>query len=211
MAPLLAYSTFILLLLTHMLAEYFAVYTMREQPTESTELVDTRSNEANVGAALSMQLSSSSPRHWAAAIVLLVALGFHAFVAGMSLGGQKEVKDVVDILGPIVAHKTLAAVALGSSIVKANAPNHVFYTLITLFSLTTPIGVVVGLVIAHYSDNQVWAAACQSLAAGTFIYVAVYEIMPDSLTVKNGLIRLIIQFICLILGFGLMAMLGVWV
>lgn len=210
LAPLLAYSTFILLLITHMLAEYFAVYAMAGETDDRSQLVMNNGEEVAVGA-IARGMGSSSPRHWVAAIVLLFALGFHSFLAGLSLGAQTKVKDVVDILGPILAHKTLAAVALGSSIVKAHAPNHVFYTLITLFSLTTPLGVVVGLAIAQFSDDQVWAAGCLSLAAGTFIYVAAFEIMPEALTVKNGLIKLLIQFVCLVLGFGLMAMLAVWV
>ena len=212
LGSLLAYSTVILLLVVHMLAEYIAIYSLSRDRTDTTELVQVVSKrDAAIGAALSQQLTSNSPRRWAAAIVLVVALGFHSFLVGASLGVQKEVKTVTEIFVPILAHKSLAAVALGSSIVKAHAPNHVFYTLITLFSLATPLGIVAGLAIARFSGDQLWAAICQALASGTFIYVAVFEIMPDALTVKDGLMRLLIRLLCLVVGYGLMAALAVWV
>ena len=211
LAPLLAYSTFIILMLVHMLAEYFAL-NVAGKTEDRAELINSQQGDAAVASALAAQLASSSnPRRWASAIVLLAGLGFHSFLAGMSLGAQKDVHSVVDILGPILAHKTLAAAALGSSIVNAHAPNHVFYTLITLFALTTPLGSVVGLAISQFSDDMVWASAFKALAAGTFVYVAVIEIIPDALSVKNGLMKLLIQFLSLVLGFGLMAMLAVWV
>ena len=213
LASLLAYSTVIILITVQMLAEYFTLKPSAVQPSENSELVDSREHEDRnqVAAVLSRQLSSDSPQKWAAAIVLLAGLGFHAFLSGLSLGSQKKVKDIVNILGPILAHKTLAAVALGSSIIKANAADHVFYILIILFSLTTPVGVVVGLVIAHFNDSQVWSGACLSLAAGTFIFLAVVEIIPEALTSKDGLSKLFYQLLALALGYGLMAMLAVWV
>lgn len=216
MAPLLAYSTVIILLIVHILTEYFALnVTSVQQASENTELVDSSEIEDGnrVRAVLSSckQLSSDNNQKWTAAIVLLAGLGFHSFLSGLSLGSQKAVRDIVNILGPVLAHKTLAAATLGSTIIKANATNSMFYILIILFSLTTPIGVVVGLAIVHFHDDQVWSAACLSLAAGTFIFLAMFEIIPDSLTSKTGLKKLFCQLLALALGYGLMAMLAVWV
>jgi zinc transporter 1/2/3 len=216
LAPLLAYSTVIILLIVHILTEYFALnVTSVQQASENTELVDSSEIEDGnrVRAVLSSckQLSSDNNQKWTAAIVLLAGLGFHSFLSGLSLGSQKAVRDIVNILGPVLAHKTLAAATLGSTIIKANATNSMFYILIILFSLTTPIGVVVGLAIVHFHDDQVWSAACLSLAAGTFIFLAMFEIIPDSLTSKTGLKKLFCQLLALALGYGLMAMLAVWV
>jgi zinc transporter 1/2/3 len=57
-------------------------------------------------------------------------------------------------------------------------------------------------------DSSVASNVCVALASGTFIYVAVMEVIMKELAVKTDIH---IKLLMILLGFGLMSMLALWV
>ncbi len=84
----------------------------------------------------------------------------------MAMGAQASVVDTVHIFIAIVAHKGLAAYALGSSIVDSGASRVRFWVVIAIFALATPAGIGLGRVVASVSESGP-AAALSALASGT--------------------------------------------
>ena len=73
--------------------------------------------------------------------------------------------DTVHIFIAIIAHKGLAAYALGSSIVDSGASRLRFWVVIGVFALATPAGIGLGRIVASVSDSGP-AAALSALASG---------------------------------------------
>lgn len=143
---------------------------------------------------------------FATALLLAGALCIHSVLEGMALGAQSTLRDTEDIFLAIVAHKGLAAYALGASIVESKASDAKFWTTIALFALATPVGIVLGYAFAEHGGGAV-GAALSALAAGTFIYVALMEVVPKEL--EDGSHRGK-KMVAMLVGFGLMSLLAVW-
>ncbi|CAH0486503.1 unnamed protein product [Peronospora farinosa] len=114
----------------------------------------------------------------AVAMVLFLALSFHSVLEGLGIGAQTE--TAWGVFMAIIMHKGLAAFALSSGLVQsAMSMTHVMLYMV-VFSFMSIIGIVVGWIIAaDESEDSAAAGICVALASGTFIYVAVMEVIPQ--------------------------------
>ncbi|CAI5744803.1 unnamed protein product [Peronospora destructor] len=114
----------------------------------------------------------------AMAMVLFIALSFHSVLEGLGIGAQTE--TAWGVFMAIIMHKGLAAFALSSGLVQSamSVPHVMLYMVV--FSFMSIIGIIVGWIIAaDESDDSAAAGICVALASGTFIYVAVMEVIPQ--------------------------------
>lgn len=140
------------------------------------------------------------------ALFLGIALSLHSVLEGLALGAQQTINASEDVLLAIGAHKGLAAYALGASLVDSNATSGKFWRVAGAFSIASPIGIMFGYLLSEVSDNLV-AAALSALASGTFLYVAMMEVIPKEL---NDGKHITSKLIALFLGFGAMSVLAIW-
>ncbi len=75
-----------------------------------------------------------------------------------------------------------------------------------IFASATPVGIFMGYAFSEVSSGA-GAAALSALASGTFLYVAMMEVIPKELA--DPTLRLP-KLCMLLLGFGLMSLLAVW-
>eukprot|EP01129_Flabellula_baltica_P007055 TRINITY_DN2706_c0_g1_i1.p1 TRINITY_DN2706_c0_g1~~TRINITY_DN2706_c0_g1_i1.p1 ORF type:complete len:321 (-),score=50.97 TRINITY_DN2706_c0_g1_i1:53-1015(-) len=113
--------------------------------------------------------------------LIMVMLSVHSLVEGFALGVQDDMEDTTAILIAILSHKFFAAFALGVSLVKKSTVSvqRVIH-LVTVFSLTTPIGIGLGLTLSAVLQGAVasfLSEALKAFAAGTFVYVALVEVI----------------------------------
>ncbi|RLN20646.1 hypothetical protein BBJ28_00018956 [Nothophytophthora sp. Chile5] len=114
----------------------------------------------------------------AVAMVLFIALSFHSVLEGLGIGAQTQ--SAWGVFFAIVVHKGLAAFALGSGLVQSAMPAAHVMLYMVVFSFMSIIGIVVGWIIAaDSSEDSAAAGICVALASGTFIYVAVMEVIPQ--------------------------------
>lgn len=114
----------------------------------------------------------------AVAMVLFVALSFHSVLEGLGIGAQTQ--SAWGVFLAIILHKGLAAFALGSGLVQSHLPAPRVVLYMVVFSFMSIIGIIVGWVVtADASDDSAAAGVCVALASGTFIYVAVMEVIPQ--------------------------------
>ena len=142
--------------------------------------------------------------------VLLVALSVHSFLAGLGMGADQS--HIMSIFFAIVAHKGLAGFSLGAAFVKAQLDLWRFALVGFIFSISTPCGIAVGAAVAQNADGPV-LGVLKALAAGTFLYVSVAELMVKELMEhKEGGGWVVAARVCiLILGFVFMSVLAIWV
>lgn len=119
--------------------------------------------------------------------VLLAMLSIHSFVAGIALGLEEHLVGAVALLIGIVFHKGPAAFALILSTHMAGIQRSRQKVFLAFFCVMTPLGIVLGVsgsvLFAPSSDVYgVLQGAFNAFAAGTFIYIAVIDIIDKELT-----------------------------
>jgi zinc transporter 1/2/3 len=142
-------------------------------------------NTTSVTATLSSPIAS---KRFLASILLVVTLSLHALIEGLALGIEDTVADATTILIAILAHKFFAGFALGVSLVKGNLGTRRILQFVALVSLTTPSGIALGLLLSGTFKNllrSVLSEAITAVAAGTFIYVALFEVIQEELGNNN--------------------------
>ena len=166
------------------------------------------------------------------AFVLLVVLSVHSIIAGMALGLQPEAAAAMVVMFGILFHKGSAAFAL---IVTAHAAgNRALWQTLALFSVMTPFGIVLGTVageVLQGSASLVFEGSFNALAAGTFVYVAVMDVLDAELSrerdriahyVRSALIGdddvpmpeqdrdRWLKFALVLIGIAVMAVMSIW-
>ncbi len=166
------------------------------------------------------------------AFVLLIVLSVHSIIAGMALGLQPESAAVLVVMLGILFHKGSAAFAL---IVTAHsAGNRKLWRTLWLFSVMTPLGIVVGTVAGQVFEGRtalIFEGSFNAVAAGTFIYVAVMDVLDSEMSrerdriahyVRSSLMGeddvpmpeqdrdRALKFALVMIGIGTMAVMGLW-
>jgi len=143
--------------------------------------------------------------------ILTLVLSVHSIIAGIALGTEGKIMKGVIILIAVLAHKGSAAFALGVSLVRAEILKSKIKRIITLFCFTTPLGLVIGslfIILMTGKTELVVTSIFDALAAGTFLYVALLDILNEEFKVVKDRF---IKFVLVLLGLGLMALLAIWV
>lgn len=144
------------------------------------------------------------------AYALLLVLSLHSILAGVALGVESSAVGSLAILLAIVSHKGSAAFALAVGMQRAGIQSNRAWKLLILFSLTTPFGVALGLagdLALQKGSAQVFEMVFDALAAGTFLYIALSDILADEfLAAENR--KLAFGFTAA--GLALMALVALW-
>lgn len=142
------------------------------------------------------------------AFAVFIALSFHSLMEGIGIGASG--RQAWDILVAILAHKSLAAFALALELLHHGVPRQRFLLSIGIFSIMTPLGIQLGWLMTGFSQASGDSAAsgiCTALAGGTFLFVAVMEIIPEELQNRKHLVA---KCCALASGFVVMDVLSMW-
>eukprot|EP00735_Rhodelphis_limneticus_P010505 TRINITY_DN3257_c0_g1::TRINITY_DN3257_c0_g1_i1::g.29715::m.29715 TRINITY_DN3257_c0_g1::TRINITY_DN3257_c0_g1_i1::g.29715 ORF type:complete len:409 (+),score=38.34,sp/A4IIC5/S39A3_XENTR/34.04/9e-21,Zip/PF02535.17/4.1e-55,DUF204/PF02659.10/1.5e+04,DUF204/PF02659.10/0.095,SdpI/PF13630.1/1.1e+02,SdpI/PF13630.1/0.26,SdpI/PF13630.1/9.5e+03,SdpI/PF13630.1/3.8e+03 TRINITY_DN3257_c0_g1_i1:175-1401(+) len=144
------------------------------------------------------------------AYVLIFALSFHSLFEGIALGTQRTYNSTLTIFLAIAGHTPLAAFALSIGLVKAKAKLREIARMLFLFAIFTPLGILVGVVLVLSLDNdreiEVTSGVFNALSSGTFLFIALAEIIPRELAQPGSRVAKISSCI---LGFTVMAILKI--
>lgn len=144
------------------------------------------------------------------AYAVLTALSIHSLLAGLALGAQPDLSRALIISLAIVAHKSAAGFALGISLARSPLPTSQSWRLVGLFAAATPIGGLVGALVGEALEGRIassFEAAFLSIAAGTFVYVATFDILRDEFPAPGGRFA---KWLVLTSGIAAMGLLAVW-
>jgi len=121
-------------------------------------------------------------------VMLLLALSFHSVFEGLAIGLQADPNHMMSIFAAVTIHKAVMSFSLGLNIAQSNLGITAFLTANIIFSLASPLGVAVGIGLSDLPASL--AQDCcngilQGIAAGTFLYITFFEVLPHELNVPR--------------------------
>ncbi len=132
----------------------------------------------------------------------LIGISFHSFVEGFAMGAATLMNFGFVVIAAIIFHKFPAAMLLGALFIKAGKYDRkTIISIIFLFALTTPLGVLLSYGVFGLIDKY-WLGVSIAVSAGTFIYLAFFDLMVIGNEQKGNKALNMVFF-----GFGALAML----
>ena len=114
----------------------------------------------------------------------MLALSVHSVFEGLAVGISTDESEVLLMALAILVHKGAAGSALGIALVKT-FPNDfkLCRILVSVFACATPLGVGIGM--ALVGTDEIYEIIFNSLAAGTFVYIAASEIIVEEFSMPG--------------------------
>ncbi|KAF8703770.1 hypothetical protein HU200_031861 [Digitaria exilis] len=157
-------------------------------------------------------------RHRVISQVLELGVVVHSLIIGMSLGASDFPSTIRPLVPALTFHQFFEGIGLGGCIVQAKFRLKSVVAMALFFSLTTPVGVAIGIAISSvYDETSPTALIVQGLleaaAAGILIYMALVDILAEDFMSTRVQSRARLQLALnasLLLGASLMSLLAIW-
>ncbi|XP_023322720.1 zinc transporter ZIP1 isoform X2 [Eurytemora carolleeae] len=136
-------------------------------------------------------------------IMLLLALSFHSVFEGLAIGLQDDSASLISIFVAVIVHKAVMAFSLGLNIAQSVMSVKNFIISNFIFSISSPIGLAVGIGIADLPSSlpqNIANGILQGIAGGTFLYITFFEVLPHELNVPTNRLW---KVLFVLLGFAL--------
>ncbi|KAM6547508.1 hypothetical protein CsatB_019184 [Cannabis sativa] len=195
----------------------------KAQPFSSDEVMITTDHDHHVhvhGSSNSFELersiSSEIIRNKIISQVLEIGIVVHSVIIGVSLGASQSPKIIKPLVAALSFHQFFEGIGLGGCIYQANFKCKTVAIMVVFFSLTTPIGIVVGIGISKsYNEKSSSSLIIEGLllaaSAGILIYMALVDLLAsdfmNSKMVCNFKIQIGASF-SLLLGACIMSLLA---
>ncbi|GAB6028369.1 hypothetical protein CHUAL_002537 [Chamberlinius hualienensis] len=156
--------------------------------TPNTELEESSSSSESSFGHTSVHSIELEPHSMLRSIVLLMALSLHSIFEGLAIGLQPTIQELAQILAAVAIHKGIIAFSLGLALVQSDFKLKYTILLDTLFSITTPTGILIGMAITGMSNSLGTSLATgilQGIACGTFLFVTFFEVLPHEMNAKG--------------------------
>jgi zinc transporter ZupT len=132
--------------------------------------------------------TESRVRALARAYVFIIAISLHSILDGLSIGAASEVGSFTSAVIAVVSHKAFDGLALGIPVFLSGMPWRLALGSLVLCASMTPIGIGIGMG-ATYSGSSSQVLLAQGLilgfAGGSYLYVALTELLPTALAHKE--------------------------
>ena len=109
------------------------------------------------------------------AISLYIIMDIHSAIEGLSLGIMTTWGGIIAILCAIVGHKPVEAFALSLILLKDKPTKFLFWVLVIIYTLMSPAGLIAGIELTDYTDNDWVIGSIAAFSAGTFLFVGCHE------------------------------------
>ncbi|CAL4895522.1 unnamed protein product [Urochloa decumbens] len=153
--------------------------------------------------------------------VLEIGIVFHSVIIGVTMGMSQDVCAIRPLVVALSFHQVFEGMGLGGCIAQAGFGMATVGYMCIMFSVTTPLGILLGMLIFHmtgYDDSNPNALIMEgilgSLSAGVLIYMALVDLisldffhnkmMSASIKLKKAC------YIALVLGSASMSILALW-
>ena len=115
--------------------------------------------------------------------LLLIALSAHAMFEGMALGLMNSLAPFINLWISILIDKSAEAISISIAMQKAEFPFKKMLIFLLMFSVVTPIGISIGILLRNASPlvNIIFTA----LAGGTFVYVSCSKLIVEEFTLPG--------------------------
>jgi len=141
----------------------------------------------------------------------VLGLSFHMIFEGLAVGLERSPADVWTMFTAISCHKFVITFCVALELLQNGISRLVFASFLVTFSLITPLGIGLGVGVTGLGSQQVSPlvlATLQGLAAGTILYVVMFEVLNRE---KAKEISGLGQLLGIIVGFVAMLLLDIFV
>jgi zinc transporter 1/2/3 len=157
---------------------------------------------------------------------------FHSFIIGLSLGLITDQDNIKKLMVALLFHQMVEGLSLGSMILSSNAQKVKTFIFIASYSLMTPLGISIGLIIDKTSlsrsydengnldqdlnKNWVIIRGCfLGISAGMLIYISLIQIIMEELSkeklhIKSALLQKTCMYISMLIGASVMCVIALW-
>ncbi|XP_059662945.1 zinc transporter 8-like [Cornus florida] len=126
--------------------------------------------------------SSELIRHRVISQVLELGIVVHSVIIGISLGASESPKTIKPLVAALTFHQFFEGMGLGGCISQAKFKAGAIATMALFFSLTTPVGIAIGIGISNvYKENSPTALIVEGIfnaaSAGILIYMSLVDLL----------------------------------
>ncbi|XP_062106996.1 zinc transporter 5-like [Humulus lupulus] len=162
--------------------------------------------------------SSELLRHRVISQVLELGIVVHSVIIGISLGASESPKTIRPLVAALTFHQFFEGMGLGGCIAQAKFKVRAVTIMGLFFSLTTPVGIAIGIGISNgYDENSNTALIVEGIfnaaSAGILIYMSLVDLLAAdfmSPKLQNNSRLQIGANLSLLLGAGCMSVLAKW-
>lgn len=142
-------------------------------------------------------------------IVVIAALSLHALLEGLAIGLQYSNANIWYLFVAVSIHSATILFCITLELLLAKTRMRIIFVHILILSITSPAGIITGLLITlHYDMNtkakSTAVAFLEGLSAGTLLYITFFEVLNRE---KERRVYRLRRAVCILAGFGLMAIL----
>ncbi len=144
--------------------------------------------------------------------VLLAAamLSIHSLFEGVALGIRSDTSLIIIVFIAIIAHKWADGYSLAIHMIRGKLGKAINWLLFIIFTLMTPLGIFFGSYLnTGLEQHNIIAPTFSALAAGTFLYIGTLHGLNRAVMVERCCN--LHDYSYVIIGFSLMAIVGIWV
>lgn len=144
------------------------------------------------------------------AYLLLILFSIHSIITGAALGVSTTLSHSILIFVAIIAHKAAAGFALSVNMLTQHIKKRAIFSLICLFAIMTPFGIIVASLASRALHNHgatLAQAVFNAIAAGTFLYIASFKTVKLESESSSGSILSTLYFG---VGIAVMAVVAIW-
>ncbi|KAF8411290.1 hypothetical protein HHK36_003837 [Tetracentron sinense] len=150
--------------------------------------------------------------------VLELGIVVHSVIIGISLGSSQSAKTIKPLVAALSFHQFFEGMGLGGCISQAKFKSRAVTIMAIFFSLTTPVGIAIGIGISKiYNENSPTALIVEgvfdSASAGILIYMALVDLLAADFMNPRMQSNKKIQLganLSLLFGAGCMSLLAMW-
>ncbi|KAJ4980810.1 hypothetical protein NE237_031647 [Protea cynaroides] len=157
-------------------------------------------------------------RHRVISQVLEVGIVVHSIIIGISLGASQDPTIIKPLVAALTFHQFFEGMGLGGCVTQANFKNEAAAIMALFFSLTTPVGVSIGIGITNvYSKTSPTAliveGVLEAAASGILIYMSLVDLLAADFLSSRMQSKMRLQVwaqMALLFGAGCMSILAKW-
>lgn len=158
-------------------------------------------------------------RQYVTAYTMELGCIFHSIIIGVGVGVITNDRQlVITLMIALAIHQGLEALALGSVLAITSFPWIKKVLMLFLYTITTPIGIAIGISIASsYDPTSTTSMAIQGtfngVSSGMLIYIGMYQLIAEEFSREDLLVRPKLRYsmyAALLLGGACMCILGIW-
>ncbi|XP_050233366.1 zinc transporter 3-like [Mercurialis annua] len=158
-------------------------------------------------------------RHRVISPVLKLGILVHSVIIGISLGASQTLKTIKSLSVALVFHQCFEGIGFGGCIAQAKFKPRVVAIMTVLFSVTTPVGIIIGVFISNvYNENSRIALIVEgilnSASAGVLIYMALVDLLATDFVIpeiqRNRRLQFVVH-LSLLSGAASMSFLSIWI